>query len=200
VWLDPIKVVIEEQRAALRALELRTRRRAPLFFPGLPATSSDQARLVALGVRVLGEAAGKAEVECHRILLAAELQAAEIVNQAHQDVANLTDWIEAGGHDGEHPTTAESTVRHETHDHLEVPHFDEHTVPDEAGAPDEVGTPDALWSSEDEMGADFFASFAEDSTDRWSFMDDDNLVGVGPALVRRLLRRPSLPREHPVNE
>jgi hypothetical protein len=200
VWLDPIKVVIEEQRAALRALELRTRRRAPLFFPGLPATSSDQARLVALGVRVLGEAAGKAEVECHRILLAAELQAAEIVNQAHQDVASLTDWIEAGVHDGERPIAAESTVRLESHDPLKVPPFDEHTVPDAAGASDAVGTPDALWSSEDEMGADFFASFAEDDTDRWSFMDDDNLVGVGPALVRRLLRRPSLPREQPVDE
>lgn len=68
--------------------------------------------------------------------------------------------------------------------------------PPEARTPENGsdGTDVADLGSGAALGNTFFDSPPMAYGDPWGFMDDDNLVGVGPALLRRVLRRPAGPR------
>jgi hypothetical protein len=49
------------------------------------------------------------------------------------------------------------------------------------------------------LGNQFFDSAPAADENPWGFMEDDNLVGVGPALLRRVLRRPPGARPQPLD-
>jgi hypothetical protein len=136
----------------------------------------DSASLVALALRVIAEAVLGAEADCHQIIRGAELRAAEILQQAHEDATALNGWLV-----GRTPDFEASIP-------IAEPSQSDDTVDDTASPEDH---------SDEEIGAEFFASFADDGPDRWSFMDSDDLVGVGPAVVRRLFRRPGWARDQP---
>lgn len=71
--------------------------------------------------------------------------------------------------------------------------LDDHTGPGNGRPPGRDH--DVAWPDEGDDGAAFFASFVPDGPERWNFLDDDNLVGVGPAFARRLRRWSSPPCE-----
>jgi hypothetical protein len=166
--VDPGLVVLQEQRAALQVLGLWNGDSFRMAKPAVALAGIERSRLMTLAFRVLADAAVAAEAECQRILEAAEAQSAEIVKNAHDDVARLTDWLVAS-----------------TRGPAVLPPAPEVTPADLAPSQEgEIG-------HDETVGAEFFASFASDSADRWRFLEDDVLVGPGPALVRRLLRRPN---------
>jgi len=159
---QPALVVLREQRQALRVLNLRARHRRRSVSLGSGISPADRVRLVDLAVRVLADAGAAAEAACHRLLVTAEGHAAEIVRQAHGEAGPQT-WTPS-------VTPVEPPV-----------------APRPAAWPGPG--PWAGASEDDEMAAAFFATVASDGTDPWAFMDKDDLVGAGPAFVRRLLGR-----------
>lgn len=194
---EPSAVVLEEQRAGLRALGSWSRSRADLSHEWLPEATVDPTRVMMLGLQVVAEAVIAAEAECHRILVAAERDAAEIVERAHDEVAGLTPWRDGDAvvDESEPLPAVENTAPDLPPPTFPPPTFPPPTVSPPAFEP-AAGPPmtvDNGWRPE-EAGADFFASGGSDSDDRWNFLDDENLVGAGP-LVRRLLRRPTGWRE-----
>jgi hypothetical protein len=147
----------------------------------------DWARLIHLAMNVLSMAAAEAESECRRIVLAAEALAAELVREARSDVGQISTWLDAGAATGgpvsERPPMPVSNT---TDAGFSTP-VTELRRPDTG--PSSPERADAASSAED----DFFDSFHTPDEDRWGFMFDDELVGVG-ATLRRVLRRPTSPR------
>ena len=154
--------MLQEQRRALRVLNLRTRCRTAGPPTGSAQSPADRSRLVDLAIRVLAEAGATCEATCHRLLTAAQREAAEITAHAHGGA--LVD----GSRSPAAALTAPVAPRPVT---AQVPDLSEAAL------------------SDDDFGAEFFASFASDGTDPWAFMNEGELVGVGSALVRRLLGR-----------
>ena len=182
---DPAQVVMNEQRYGLLALgRLRPgTRRGQL--PERQVSILDRARLIHLAMNVLSMAAAEAESECRRIVLAAEALAAELVREARNDVGQISTWLDAGAA-AEGPVIERPLPLSPTTD-AGFPTPVTELQPDVAPSPPELA--DAASSAEN----DFFDSFHTPDEDRWGFMFDDELVGVG-ATLRRVLRRPTSPR------
>lgn len=146
---------------------------------GTAVSVEERLRLVQLVLTVLAQAAQRAEDECLRIMSGAEMKAAEIVQDAHNDVAHLSWWLQPS------PATTAPGALVDNAPHPTEARIDPSVVDDRLPS-----------GVQDDREADFFASFSADQAERWRFMDDGELVGVG-ATVRKLLRRPPRAREHP---
>jgi hypothetical protein len=188
-----VLVVLDEQRAAVRTLKGRCKPYGRATPTDRPATAGDRARLMALGIELLAHAAHSTEADCRRIIGAAETHAASIVQAARDDVKRLPGWL-ASDHGAAiadpppspptPPPAAVVTVR-----------LADRRPPEPRGlATGSDGTNVADLGSGTCLGDKFFDSPPMADEDPWGFMDDDNLVGVGPALLRRVLRRPAGPR------
>jgi hypothetical protein len=170
----PAAVVLEEQRAALAAIgaKVRTQGRSDL-----PISMRGRSLLIGLAIDVLAHAAVATVDQCRTIVAAAEAQAAGIVAKARDDVDRLTSWLDEPG-----PAT-EEVWGDSPSDDLVMP------LPSPPPLPASGFTdPDS------EAGNEFFGPDATSNDDPWSFMDDDDLVGVGPSILKLVRRRPSPPR------
>jgi hypothetical protein len=142
--------------------------------------------LIALGIAVLTEAAQNAEATCRQVVSDAEAQAAAIVREARDDVARLTRGLDPSPVPAAPPAP---TMVVEKPEGLVGPQPAESTEMAQPEWPSDSRSDD-MADPEAEIGNQFFDSFAQADDDPWSFMDDD-LVGVGPGILRRVLRRPA---------
>lgn len=201
--------LLAEQRAAVHALQsLQGHHRAPRRGDSWdqPLSRSDRSRLLALAIEVLAQAARGTEAECRHIVAAAEAHAATLVQAARQDMARLTGPPPP-------PPPAPPPPRlppplpsrpHSKADSTPAGHDVAPVVPMapriRVAARDRGRSGGADVGTAIGFGTSFFDSFAASDRDGdpWAFMDDE-LVGVGPALLRRVLRRPAGPRTRPID-
>ena len=178
------RLVLDEQRVGVQtALRYRPR----LSSAPIPIAPRDQARLVALAIRLVAQAVRGAEAECRRLLVEAHGQASNLIRQAQVDTEHLLGSV------GEAPapnTVASSTATRPPS--AEAPPPCPPTV--KTGWPQSDSTTGVgAWSGDPtEHGERFWDGFASAEEDRWAFLDEDALVGAHP--MRRLLRRP-VPRQ-----
>jgi hypothetical protein len=178
----PSEVVLGEQLAALKTLG-RTGRTSSAS--NLPISMRGRSRLVELAIELLAHAAQAAEAECRAIVQAAETQGAAIVQKAHEDVDRISTWLDAESG----APTLETAAESEDQPAAVAPP----AVAAQLQEPSPFADPDSA------AGNQFFDSPSDSDLDPWGFMDDDDLVGVGPSIMKLVRRRPSLPRPQPAS-
>lgn len=197
---QPAAVVLREQVAALKEL---TPEQPPTAI-GLPISTRDRSRLIDLAMRVLSQAALETEAQCRRIVASAESRAAEIVDEARVEVERITSWLE----EDQAPVASEGVPTIEGREYA----WPERNAADATGAADAANAvepasprispmaaraPGEMLDPDSDVANDFFGSTPTSDDDAWSFLDED-LVGVGPTLMKLVRRRPPT-REPPDN-
>ena len=182
---DPDRVILDQQLVAVARLTARSRN---LLRPGGTASlpAARRTLLLRLGVEVVMQAISSTRAECQQLLTTAQRNAATIVREATEDVALLTSWLQQ-------PAAPVEGTNDPTSDRLGGNVAEVVPMPPTLCATTPSMTvparipPVAPSAPEAELLDVFFDAPAEDE-DRWAFMDEQQLAGVGRGLLRRIRR------------